>query len=475
MGFGSAFNWAWETATEASHAATSGIATGAEWIGQKSSEAAEWTKDQIVSGAEWTKDQVVSGAEWTKDQVVSGAKWTEKQVVRGVKWTKKQAIIAAEWSKKQAIRAAKWAKKQAIKAGNWVKYQAIRAKNYAKDKTRDAVRVATDGIFNALGLVGEYYRNLSNSVGGTYNKIKGFFFGDTLGNTVEKCPLNEKTDLEVDGVFMSPKGKGQKCARTNSSEGADSARAKSILSPNPCCEKKRAAGEPTRTIIYVNGINTTSSAHCTTLNAIAEQTCARVIGVYNATAGDGGFSVRDAAQTAQDRRLINAANEGKPISRKDGRNPAVDTLRDVIINEIAGGANPEIWAHSQGGAVSSLALHAARDTLAIQTGSADPLAGSKVVSMGSAAPMWPDGPQYQHFIHVNDATPTSFGLGHNNDNDLKNAGKNAEVVRFSGDSSVMGTKFDEINPETSWLPAGAANHGVEDTYLKMEKQKNGGC
>lgn len=30
---------------------------------------------------------------------------------------------------------------------------------------------------------------------------------------------------------------------------------------------------------------------------------------------------------------------------------------------------------------------------------------------GSAAPSWGDGPEYEHYIHVDDATPSLFGLG----------------------------------------------------------------
>ena len=208
---------------------------------------------------------------------------------------------------------------------------------------------------------------------------------------------------------------------------------------------------PPRDIIYVNGINTDRAAHCFTLNAIAAQTCGRVVGVYNATEG----MPKDALQTGQ-----------------DGRNPAVDTMARQIGSALRAGEKPEIWAHSQGGAVASLALFEAKQDRMIATGNPNPLAGMKVKSFGSASPKWTDGPRYEHYVHVDDATPSTFGLGHSGAGDAKNAGAGARVIRFSGDPT--GDKF-TVPPRTGWAPTMTSNHGIEATYLKMEKQTNGGC
>ena len=94
--------------------------------------------------------------------------------------------------------------------------------------------------------------------------------------------------------------------------------------------------------------------------------------------------------------------------------------------------------------------------------------------MGSAAPFWPNGPTYSHYVHVNDATPSSFGLGHSGAQDAGRAGAGAEVIRFSGDPKGS-APFDDRQPRLDWLPAFTANHGVEDTYLRMQRQRNGGC
>jgi hypothetical protein len=337
------------------------------------------------------------------------------------------------------------------------------------------VRKGADVAFDALGKAGEALRKTSKKLQRGYDKVRSLFGKTKPSSPVVACQKTSDpgSDMEADGWLMAPTEAG--CSLIAQSEGASKARGQASQSQSECCKKRRAAGEATRDIVYVNGIQTTREDHCKTLHAIANQTCARVIGVYNATAGKdkGGFS-RDAAQTGQDRRLIKAANEGKPISSKDGRNPAVDSLTELLVEECRQGRSPEIWAHSQGGAITSLALIEADYQLATELGEAQPLAKLKVKSLGSAAPAWPDGPKYEHYVHVNDFTPTSFGLGSEGKEDGANTGLGAKVVRFSGDPKST-TPFDDRAPQKTFLAAGTANHGVEDTYLRMEKQKNGGC
>jgi len=242
------------------------------------------------------------------------------------------------------------------------------------------------------------------------------------------------------------------------------------MSNSACCQAKRAAGGQPRDIIYVNGILTDAQAHCATLKNIANQTCARVVGIYNATEG----GLKDATQTGQDRRLIKAAASGKGVPGADGRNPAVDTLSRTVAKETLAGRPPEVWAHSQGGAVTSLALYEAKNSVGIITGNPDPLKGMKVKSFGSAAPQWTDGPAYEHYVHMNDPVPTMFGLGHNPAGDAAAAGKGAKVIRFGGDVKSS-APFDAANPAKEWVPTNLDNHSVDVSYLKMEKQQNGGC
>lgn len=390
-------------------------------------------------------------AKQAASEVATGARWVGKKTVEAYEWSKDQALVAAEWTKQQAVRVA----------------QAV------KNDMRDAIRSVADAGFDALGESGEELRRTAQTVKDGFDKVKSLFGKTKPADPVMSCRLPPNTDLGADGWFMAPAENG--CSLTSRSDGASKAREQAALSQSKCCQEKRAAGDAPRDIVYVNGVQTTRAAHCDTLHAIAKQTCARVIGIYNATAGGdkSGFT-RDAAQTGQDRRLIKAAGEGKPVSTQDGRNPAVDSLSEFVVKEARAGRAPEIWAHSQGGAVTSLALFDARNALLVESGALEPMAGIKVKSMGSASPQWPDGPEYEHYVHVNDATPSSFGLGHDGKNDAKNAGKGAKVIRFSGDPKSTAS-FDDTAPQKTWLPDATANHGVEDVYLRMEKQKNGGC
>lgn len=269
---------------------------------------------------------------------------------------------------------------------------------------------------------------------------------------------------EIDGWIMSPQGPNHNCVAVP--PGANTlatAKGRSVQAESPCCQARRAAGANPRDIIYVNGISTDKQAHCRTLNLIAAQTCARVVGVYNATES----KLADAAQTGQDRRLIKAA-----ASRKC--TPAVDTLARAVADEVEAGRPPEIWANSQGGAVTSLALYEANNDLGVLTGEREALKGVSVKSFGSAAPQWIDGPKYEHYIHVNDFTPTLFGLGHDGARDAASAGNGAKVIRFSGDPAKPGP-FETSTIIKDFLPAPTSNHSIDDTYLRMEKQKNGGC
>lgn len=386
------------------------------------------------------------------------------------------SLLAAgeRWLGNEVAKTYEWSKGQAGRAVDWTKQQAAKMVDAAKSSVRAKIQGKVDFVFDGIGKDGELVRETSNTVKNAFGKVRSLFGTTKSGAPAVACPLPPKgglSDLQADGWFMSPTNDGQ-CALTPPCAGAVQAREKAEVSP--CCKAQRAAGMAPRDIVYVNGIQNSQQEACATLHAIAEQTCARVIGVYNASAGKGkvGF-MKDSAQTAQDRNLIKAAGEGKVAPTLDGRNPAVDTLFKTIYEDLKNKNAPEIWAHSQGGAVTSLALYDAKNTLAAETGSPDPLAGVKIKSMGSAAPQWPDGPEYEHYIHVNDFTPTSLGLGPDATKvATKKAGNGAKVIRFSGDAT---SGFNDESPKKDWFPANTANHGMEAVYIEMEKQKHGGC
>lgn len=153
-----------------------------------------------------------------------------------------------------------------------------------------------------------------------------------------------------------------------------------------------------RTIVHVNGINTDVAGQQTSLQAIADQTGSRVIGIHNSTGG----MVRDLGQSLGDKLDI-------------GNNAAVDTLADTIYNELIAGREVDLMAHSQGAIISSRALTDVRNRLELEDGmsrqQAEALLGNvRAETFGGASRRFPDGPQYVHYVNRNDLVPMAFGL-----------------------------------------------------------------
>ena len=263
-----------------------------------------------------------------------------------------------------------------------------------------------------------------------------------------------------------------------------------------CCERMNAGRKPRR-IVYTNGILTDLRTHCETLRRIAEATCASVVGVYNATEGP----VSDIAQVKTDRSLISEAAAGKQVAVGDRRNPAVDSLRDLIVTsvrdpEAVGGAPPEYWAHSQGGAITSLALYDAQRKLErVDDAGVDDLS---VTTFNAAAPQWVDGPHYTHFVHQGDFVGMRTGIGAAH-GDPAVAGSGATVVEYADltprdaiaraltpAASVEptfawreyqgGTLTDRgfAEPGTgpsAWNPIDASHHGIDGPGLGVYRQR----
>jgi len=354
---------------------------------------------------------------------------------------------------------------------------ALIAKEKAISETKELVR---KGITSGAGKFADGVVNIkakasriASKVSQTFKKARENFSGKPVANTTAPCPhCNPKTDKDADGLFI-----GDECTaiprkkKKPTDEDIKSAKEKGYKSTSKCCEKLRREGKldpPDRTIYYVNGTNTTQEAHCKTLEAISESTCANVVGIYNATDG----VMNDLLEAGEDRRLIKLAGSGKPTETGDGRNPAVDSMSSLIIREVSAGNKPEIWAHSQGGAITSLALYDAKKYLKVDGMKEKPLDGIQVKSFGSAAPKWPDGPNYEHYVDVNDLVPMSLGLGGDQKDDQTNGGRSAKVIRFAG--NPMTGNFKENPSEKKWIP-GIASHDIDANYLKMEYNKNKEC
>lgn len=185
------------------------------------------------------------------------------------------------------------------------------------------------------------------------------------------------------------------------------------------------------TLIYVNGIRTNVQGQANSLQAIADQTGSRVIGVHNATQN----SAVDILQSLGDKLDI-------------GSNPAVDTLADTVYNELRAGRQVHLLAHSQGAIITSRALQDVKNRLMAEDGmsrsEAERLMNNiKVETFGGASRRFPDGPQYVHYVNRNDGVPQAFGL-RSWLNPFAHAGRGAVTHYFREGRPLVSHGFEEF-------------------------------
>ena len=210
--------------------------------------------------------------------------------------------------------------------------------------------------------------------------------------------------------------------------------------------------------------------------------------MHNATEG----AWDDLLQSRDDRNLIDKARAGRPFAVHDGRNPAVDSMSDVIANSVRDDNPPEIWAHSQGGAIASLASYDANARLK-RAGYTPGVTGVQVNSFGSAAQSWPPAMSGQHFINVQDFTPAETGLGDDPSWDAGHTGPTQKVIRFEGspgaaDPTILNSaqlqQLNKITTYPGYPPTTVSNmppealtryHDMDTTYLNAARKMNGGC
>jgi len=260
---------------------------------------------------------------------------------------------------------------------------------------------------------------LSSNIETLVNRSNPLFAGISLARAVS----GRRPDTVYDGVFVG--ANGQTFPPTTPLT--------QIPAVNP-----RDGRVPNETLIYVNGINTTKDSQAASLQAIADRTGARVIGIHNATEG----MITDLGQCITDK-------------LDKGRNPAVDTLAETVYSEIKAGHSVHLIAHSQGGLITSRALNHVSQRLRLEDGlsraQTERLLGLvNVETFGAAAGHYPDGPKYVHYINRDDPVPSLFGLGWDLDrfNPTLHAGRGA-VVHWFTDA--------HLNP--------IASHSFEDVYL----------
>lgn len=185
------------------------------------------------------------------------------------------------------------------------------------------------------------------------------------------------------------------------------------------------------TLIYVNGIKTNVGGQSNSLQAIADNTGSRVIGVHNATEGFG----TDVLQSLGDKLDI-------------GRNPAVDTLANTVYDELRAGRDVHLMAHSQGAIITSRALQDVKNRLMLEDGlsrrEAENLMNNvQVETFGGAARRYPDGPQYVHYVNRNDGVPQAFGL-RSWLNPFAHAGRDAQTHYFREGKPLVSHGFEQF-------------------------------
>jgi hypothetical protein len=196
---------------------------------------------------------------------------------------------------------------------------------------------------------------------------------------------------------------------------------------------------PSETILYVNGIMTPLEGQLKEMQAIADTSGAKVVGIHNSTQG----LVTDLAQCVTDK-------------LDKGINPAVDTLADTVYSELKAGRDVHLMGYSQGGLITARALFDVANRLRLEDGMSkaqveELMSHLKVETFGAASTKYPDGPQYVHYINEADPVPTLTGLGGSLDPlaFLKDAGKDAVVRRFTDGN---------LNP--------ISNHMLDTLYMK---------
>ncbi|MDC0712823.1 hypothetical protein POL68_30460 [Stigmatella sp. ncwal1] len=184
------------------------------------------------------------------------------------------------------------------------------------------------------------------------------------------------------------------------------------------------------TIIQVNGINTNLSQQKQALQATADATGAKVVGIHNATDG----FIGDLAQSVGDKTNL-------------GKNLAVDSLRDTVLSELKAGKNVHLMAHSQGGLITSRALGQVADELK-KEGKSDLLYKVKAETFGAASGRYPDGPRYVHYINSGDPVSNVFGVegktSFMNHPGKDAMGRDARVVGFSDKSGIAAHNYNDV-------------------------------
>jgi hypothetical protein len=217
------------------------------------------------------------------------------------------------------------------------------------------------------------------------------------------------------------------------------------------------------TLIYVNGVGNDVFEQSRSMQALADVSGSRVVGVHNATEGH----PLDFAQAGLDKLLSGYAN------------PAARSLRNTILSEMRAGRDVHLVGHSQGALITASALQQVKDYLNLPSWLGGPSGAEaaalkerfnqiKVESYGGAASSWPQGPQYVHYVNPRDPVnlvglPLSGGtkdLLANERPGFFDFGRRDLQQRAGGPGAVVNFVDDDRG-----LPLDGANHDFNAGYL----------
>lgn len=281
--------------------------------------------------------------------------------------------------------------------------------NTVRTGAEHAVQKTEQAVSHTVNTVAETGKKVAQAVDG---------FEHTAANKVQSVSNQllggSKPDLAFDGHFVGAGGKTYP-------PGTPLSQIPGVTPANN--------PNPPETLVFVNGIGNTKDQQFGTMQKIADATGDKVVGLHNATEG----MVGDLAQCVTDKL-------GK------GKNPAVDSLADTVYSELKAGRSVHLFAHSQGGLITSRALKDVANRLRVEDGLSQAdmektLGRVNVETFGAAAGTYPDGPNYVHYVNNKDLVPTLFGQGNGKgvDDFFRDAGKGAVVHRFEYGSGISGT------------------------------------
>ncbi|OGQ87921.1 MAG: hypothetical protein A2289_22710 [Deltaproteobacteria bacterium RIFOXYA12_FULL_58_15] len=265
---------------------------------------------------------------------------------------------------------------------------------------------------------------------------KGYYFQTVMKWIYKSIPINSLTQSQlIDGGLIG----GDKCVHPPT----DSLRMLPAIVSSSRTEKTEVSPENCVDIISVNGIMTTAEDQYNSMHKQADCLSAPIDsesglplgkqaefrGVHNGTDG----YIRDLIQCLTDKLFW-------------GKNLAVATLREKIIDRVGTGKPVNILAHSQGGIVTARALTEVRVMLQEGLGLSrqDALEFMSktinVVTLGAAAWQYPSGANYLHVANQSDPVAMFAGAG------VEDGLPHGTLAKIGRGAAKLGHKLHKVLP-----------------------------